>query len=152
RGGLARVARGAVAAVRRADPWRGHPRARGGGECSVLRRRGRGQRRRRRAGRRGRGPAHGSRGRLATEWHVAQPALPRLPVTRQSLCIAAHPGRRYRRLMLARRTTNRWRWKWCVSFGLVLCWSLGSGSSAWAWAWPADREVLRGFSVSGDAY
>ena len=39
-----------------------------------------------------------------------------------------------------------------MSFGLVLCWSLGSGSSAWAWAWPADGEVLRGFSVSGDAY
>ena len=54
--------------------------------------------------------------------------------------------------MFARRTTNRWRRKWCVSFGLVLCWSLGSGSSAWAWAWPADGEVLRGFSVSGDAY
>ena len=54
--------------------------------------------------------------------------------------------------MFARRTTNRWRSKWCVSLGLVLCWSLGSGSSAWAWAWPADGEVLRGFSLSGDTY
>ena len=34
----------------------------------------------------------------------------------------------------------------------MLCWSLGSGSSAWAWAWPADGEVLRGFSLSGDTY
>src|SRR6186713_2543765 len=54
--------------------------------------------------------------------------------------------------MFARRTTRRRRGKWWASLGVAVGWALLSGSSAWAWSWPVDGPVLRGFSVSEDAY
>ncbi len=97
RGGRARAARRALGAIRRAAARRDHARAgtgHRGARCALRRRRascGRG------AGGCGGSSSDRSGGCLEADRHTEERAVPRLPVTRQSICVAAPSGARYRR-------------------------------------------------------
>ena len=99
----------------------------------------------RRAGRRRSVTAHGGGRRLEADRHAEERALPRLSVTRRSICVAAL----VRRALPSLSCSLFGQRDWLVCVAGALLWALAAGPSAFAWAWPADGPVLREFSVGG---